>query len=440
MSDRLTFDGFRWGTATSAHQVECHLDNDWSVWEEQPGKIVDGTTSNASCGWWEGRYAEDFAWAQEMCNNSLRLSIEWSRIEPQQGQFNGEAVARYRAMLQSARDHGLEPMVTLLHFTVPRWVAAQGGWANPATIGHFERFVRHAVPQLGDLVDLWCTINEPNVYAVQSYLIGLWPPQHRSITETGRVLKNLLLAHAHAYLAIHELQSEARVGLAQHIRVFDPLNPRSFLDRWFTRLYDRLFNDLVLIFPSQGVIGFPLGFHEKVLEAYDTQDFIGLNHYSRDMISFDIRNPAILFTRRQAMPGAEYSMEGWGEVYPEGLYRSLKWLAAYNKPIYITEFGIPDNKDAQRPRMLLTHLAAAHRALSEGVPVKGAYFWSLVDNFEWADGFAARFGLVGLDVANGQRTLKPSGELYREICCQGAITREMVERYAPEAMAEVFPN
>jgi beta-glucosidase len=158
------------------------------------------------------------------------------------------------------------------------------------------------------------------------------------------------------------------------------------------------------------------------------------------MVSLDLGQPGLLFGRRQAKPGAEFSMEGWGEVYPEGLYRLLKRLQRYGKPIYITETGIPDNTDAQRPRFLLTHLAAVHRAISEGVPVKGFYFWSLVDNFEWAEGFTARFGLIGLDLESGARTLKRSGQVFGEIVRAGGITPELVGQYAPEVKGQIFSS
>jgi beta-glucosidase len=440
-TDSLRFPpDFRWGTGTAAHQVEGQQANDWSDWERIPGKIRDGSDSSRTCDWWSGRYLEDFDWARTMSQNALRLSIEWSRIEPREGEWDSAAISRYREILHALRERGIEPMVTLFHFTSPLWVARQGGWENEATVHHFERLAVKATEELGDLVDVWCTINEPSVYAVYSYLLGIWPPQGASFLRAIRVLRYQLRAHALAYRAIHRLQPSAKVGLAQHLRVFDPFRPGSALDRWAANLQDRVFNQLALDLPAEGVLGFPLGLKTKVPEAVDSQDYIGLNYYSRDMVAFDIRNPGLLCTRRFPMPGAEFSMEGWGEIYPDGLYRLLKRLEPYGKPIYVTETGVPDNDDSKRPKMILTHLAAAHRALTEGVPVKGFYFWSLVDNFEWAEGFSARFGLVGLDVATGQRTLKGSGKLYGEICKAGAITLNMVERYAPEVRAQLFPH
>jgi beta-glucosidase len=432
-SDLLRFpDDFRWGTATAAHQVEGQLTNDWAAWEQMPGKIKDGTDSSRSCQWWSGRYVEDFDLAQSVSHNALRLSVEWSRIEPREGDWDHTAVARYREMLHALRQRGIEPMVTLFHFTNPLWLMEKGGWENEAAVGLFERFCAKVVGELGDLVDLWCTINEPSVYAIYSYLLGLWPPQKGEFVPTIRVLRHQLLAHARAYRTIHRLQPDARVGLAQHIRLFDPFRPGSMLDRWAAKLQDHLFNRLVLDPPADGVLRFPLGLNANIPELADSQDYVGVNYYSRDMAAFDITQPGLLFTRRFAKPGADFSMEGWGEIYPEGLYRVLKRVQSYGKPIYVTEVGIPDNDDSKRPQFLLTHLAAVHRAWSEGVPVKGVYFWSLVDNFEWAEGFSARFGLIHLDLETGQRVMKRSGQLYGEISRAGSITEEMLERHAPD--------
>jgi beta-glucosidase len=424
--------GFRWGTASSAHQVEGQLTNDWSVWERIPGKIRDGTDSSRSCQWWSGRYAEDFDLAQSMGQNALRLSVEWSRIEPQEGEWDRAAIARYREMLGALRQRGIEPMVTLFHFTSPLWLSEMGGWENEAAVGLFERFCTKVADGLGDLVDLWCTINEPSVYAIYSYLLGLWPPQKGDILATRRVLRHQLRAHALAYRAIHRLQPNARVGLAQHIRVFDPFRPGFVLDRWAARLQDHMFNGLVLDPPADGVLRFPLGWNASMPELADSQDYVGVNYYSRDMAAFDITQPGMLFTRRFPMPGTDFSMEGWGEIYPEGLYRVLRRVQAYGKPVYVTEVGIPDNDDSKRPSFLLTHLAAVHRAWSKGVPVKGFYFWSLVDNFEWAEGFSARFGLIRLDLETGRRVVKRSGQLYGEISRARSISVEMLERHAPD--------
>jgi len=432
---------FRWGTATAAHQVEGQpADNDWWAWEQMSGKVKDGTNAGRACEWWAGRYVEDFDLAQAMGQNALRMSVDWSRVEPREGEWDAQALARYREMFSALRSRGIEPLVTLFHFVSPSWLVQKGGWESESAIRSFERFATKVVEACGDLVDFWCTINEPNVYAVESYLLGLWPPEKRDMQACFRVIRNQLVAHAFAYRAIHRLQPRARVGLAQHLRVFDPLKPDSSLDRWAAGVQDRLFNEVALAPPVDGVLRFPLGLGTRIPELVDSQDYIGLNYYYRDMVSFDISQPGALFGRRLLTPGSKWSLEGWGEVYPEGLYRFLKRLQRYGKPIYVTESGIPDNNDAMRPEMLLTHLAATHRALSEGVPVKGYYVWSLVDNFEWKEGFGARFGLIDLDLQTGRRTMRRSGTLYGEISKAGAVSADMVARYAPELSSRLFPQ
>ena len=225
-SDRLEFPpGFLWGTATSAHQVEGeNTNNDWWAFEQQPGAIWRGHRSGAACGWW--RDAErDFDLMATLGQNTHRLSVEWSRIEPEEGVFDPAALARYGEMLAGLRRRGIEPMVTLHHFTTPLWMARQGGWLNPLILPRFERFVRHTVAALSDQVQLWCTINEPEVYAAEAYLEGIHAPGHRSPVEMLRVLRHMLLAHAAAYRAIHEVQPDAQAGLVHNQRLFDPARP-----------------------------------------------------------------------------------------------------------------------------------------------------------------------------------------------------------------------
>ena len=432
--------GFLWGTATSSHQVEGNnTNNDWWEWEKGTGHIRDGHRSELACDWWN-HAEQDFDLAQEMGQNAHRLSLEWSRIEPQEGEWDDDAMARYRQMLAGLRERGLEPMVTLHHFTNPLWLVEKGGWETEAVVPLFERYATKVAEELGDLVELWSVLNEPNVYAILSYAGGRWPPGKQNLLLAFRVLSNMLLAHGQAYQAIHRLQPRAKVGIAHAVRVFDPARPNSRLDRWAASIPDRIFNQLVLTALTEGVLAFPLTLNRKVPDLVDSADFLGVNYYTRDMVAFDASRPHELFGRRFYTEGAEMGDGGYSEVYPEGLYRLLKRLATYGKPIYITENGLPDEDDDQRPRFILTHLAAVHRAMEEGVPVKGYFHWSLVDNFEWAEGWTLRFGLIALDVETQERTVRRSGQLYGEICQAGAITQDMVRRYAPEMLDKIFPS
>jgi beta-glucosidase len=402
---------FLWGTATSSYQVEGNnKNNDWWEWEKEPGHIRDGHRSGLACDWWN-RAEKDFDLAREMGQNAHRLSLEWSRIEPQEREWDEDAIARYRRMLLGLRERGLEPMVTLHHFTNPLWLMEKGGWETEAVVPLFERYVTKVAEELGDLVELWCVLNEPNIYAMLSYVDGRWPPGKRNLLLAFRVLRNMLLAHGRAYRVIHRLRPRARVGIAHAMRVFDPAKPNSLLDRLAAWIPDYIFNRLILTALTEGMLAFPLALNRKVPDLVNSADFLGINYYSRDMVAFDVSRPRDLFGRRFHAEGAEMSDGGYGEVYPEGLYQLLKRLAAYGKPIYVTENGLPDEDDDQRPRFILTHLAALHRAIEEGVPVKGYFHWSLVDNFEWAEGWTLRFGLIALDVETQERTVRRSGQL-----------------------------
>lgn len=417
--------GFLWGTATSAHQVEGGNHNQWTEWERQPGRIWHSGRSGDACDWW--RDAEsDFDRAAALGQNAHRLSIEWSRIEPAEGRFDAAAVGRYRQMLEALRARGIEPMVTLHHFTDPLWLAADGGWLDARTPARFARFVEYAVSALGDLCSLWCTINEPVIFATQGYLNGEFPPGLRDIGATLRVVRNLLLGHAAAATAIRRVSPRHKVGLVHHVRPLDPAS-LSPLDHAIARLYDYLFNTVVILALRTGRIPPPLASGLRFTPGLaNSSDFFGLNYYTREHVAFDRRAASALFGRHFTPPSALQSDAGkagatYGEIYPHGLYRALRRVGRLGVPIYITETGLPDADDDVRPQFLLDHLAAVHHAVEAGVDVRGFFVWSLVDNFEWAEGWGLRFGLYALDEHTQQRTLRPSGALYAAIARANAI-------------------
>jgi beta-glucosidase len=221
-------DGFRWGAATAAHQNEGNnCNNNWSEWEQTQGRIWHGEVCGASTNWWNLEVAaQDFDRAADLGMNSLRISVEWSRIEPEPGAFSAEALAHYAEMIRLLRQRNLEPMVTLHHFTDPLWLVREGAWENPVVADYFARFTARVVDALGSEVNLWCTINEPVVYAFMGFKEGLFPPGGASLPRAIKVLRNMLLAHGRAYRTIHRLQNDACVGLAHHLRYFLPANPR----------------------------------------------------------------------------------------------------------------------------------------------------------------------------------------------------------------------
>jgi beta-glucosidase len=430
---------FRWGTATAAHQVEGqNTGNDWWAWEQQPGRILRGDKSGKACDWWGGRWKEDLDRAAAGGQTAHRFSIEWSRIEPEPGRWDGAALDFYRGMLAGMRERGLEPMVTLHHFTNPLWLAEKGGWENEEVVPRFEAFVRKAVSALKDRCDFWCTINEPNVYAYCAFASREFPPGKQDMGAALRVMRNQILAHAAAYHAIHEIQPEARAGIAIHYRGMTPhsANP---LDGAVARLQSRIFNDLIPLAIHDGRLRFPLG-RERLPRAAGTQDYIGLNYYSSDDVSFDLRRPGDLFAHRYYPQGADLSDVGWNANIPEGMGRAIRWAAAFGVPIHITENGIEDDADRIRPRYLIQHLHQVWKAVNTGTPIGSYYHWSLVDNFEWERGWTQRFGLWAIDPQTQERTQRASGKLYDEICRENGITADMVRRYAPEIYDRLFPG
>lgn len=422
MTPRRFPPGFLWGTASSAHQHEGgNTNNQWWAWEQQPGKIWHGDRSGDACGWWRDA-TPDFDRAAALGLNAHRLSIEWSRIEPQNGVFDEAAIARYRELLESLRQRGLTPMVTLHHFTNPLWLEAQGGWLNRRTPARFARFVAYALSRLGDLCQLWCTINEPTVYVGMSYLQGLWPPGLRSLPLARRVLTMLLRGHAAAANEIHRAGSEHRVGLVHNFHIVTRGTTRLW-DGLTARVADGVINGIVLYALRTGRIG-PGG--RSIRGLKHSCDFFGLNYYARSWIVFEPRAAGWTFSRSYIPAHVEQSDrnargEAYGEIYPAGLGHALSRIHQLGLPIYITETGLPDHDDDQRPQFLINHLAEVHRALEQGIDVRGVFVWSLVDNFEWSDGWDLRFGLYALNERSGERRLRPSGALYSIIARANAL-------------------
>jgi beta-glucosidase len=438
-------DGFLWGTASSSYQSEGgNTNNQWYRWEQQ-GHILSGEQCGDASKWWE-MAEEDFERAEQMENNALRLSLEWSRIEPSEGQWDTIALERYRAMLIDLRERHMTPVVTLHHFTDPLWFAERGGFAHEDNLRFFTRYVSHVVTALRDLCSFWVTINEPNVYAIQGYQLGVFPPGEQDPLRSLRVLRNLIAGHVEAFYTIRELQPQAQIGYCLHYRLLDPASPLSPLDRSVARLQESLFNWSALHASETGRFTFPSNMLLSVIpRAIGARDYHGINYYTRDLVRFDPATPAEVFGHRFVRPGAISSDPGldesFGEIYPGGLYRILKTVykrTRGNKPLYITENGVSDGSDNRRPRAILEHLAMVHRALREGIPLRGYFHWTLVDNFEWNNGWYVRFGLIELDPQTQQRIPRRSASMFGEICRANAITEAIVDRYAPEAADTIF--
>jgi beta-glucosidase len=295
------------------------------------------------------------------------------------------------------------------------------------------------VDALKDYVSLWCTLNEPNVFAYSGYLDGIWPPGKKDIGALFRVSVNLMKAHAAAYHDIHSIQPQAQVGMAINYRSLVPAKPWFPPDRWMSRIASFSFNDIFPCAAQDGIVRF-LHRRQRVSEVKGTQDFIGLNYYTRDYVAFNLLKVKELFMRRFFRPEALKSSSGFFANEPDGMFEALKWCLQFKLPIIVTENGIEDPDDRLRPRYLAEHLREVWRAVNFNWPVKGYFHWSLVDNFEWERGWTQRFGLWKLDEQTQARTKRPSADFYAEICRENGLSADMVARYAPDAFAAMFPN
>jgi beta-glucosidase len=412
--------GFLWGVATSSHQVEGgNLNNQWSAWE-QKGRIKSGDHVGLACDWWRNA-EQDFDRAKELGINALRLSLEWSGIEPEEGRWDPAALERYRSMLMALRDRGMRPFVTLHHFTNPLWLEAKSAFLATDSVRLFERYARRVVENLGDLCTDWSTFNEPNVYASLGYFLGEFPPGRRGhFIQAARVTRNLCLAHAAAYRTLHSLQPNANVGWAQHFVVFKPRRRKSAIDRWLAEFVDRRFNDNFAEGILEGRAPFPLNkFGDRLEEVKGTFDYMGINYYSRLRAGLALDSPRTLFFQLTVPPHKPQGDSGvevpYGEAYPKGLRRAASRFASYNKPIYILENGVPDRDDRIRPWLMKRAVKQMRKLLADGVDLRGYFHWSLTDNFEWNEGWHLRFGLIELDPQTQARKPRPSAELYADI-------------------------
>jgi beta-glucosidase len=401
---------FLWGAATSAHQVEGGTHNQWSVWELENAKAKAAQAEYQYQDYpsWERikqdaktpinyvsgrlgdhyhRYAEDFDYLTKMNMNAYRFSIEWSRIEPKEGSWNAEAINHYKEYIAELKRRNIEPIMTLLHFTLPTWFADKGGFEHRANIKYFVRFAERAVAELGKGVKFIITINEPEVYGVASYFHQDWPPANPSLWKTLRVVHNQIAAHKKAYRAIKAINPRFKVSIAKNSVYFYP-GDTAWLSRASASVMQWLEDDYVL---------------RKVRR---TTDFLGLNYYqSARVFGYRIHNSE----------KAEYTDVDWMMSPGDIEYVLQRWHRHYDKPILITENGLADATDELRQEWIKATIVAIQRAMGDGVTVFGYLHWSLLDNFEWAYGRWPRFGLVEIDYATGDRRLRPSAAWFGRV-------------------------
>ena len=418
-------EGFLWGAATAAHQVEGGQHNDWSAWEPSvadelaagaakrlrgnlvpdwpgmekvagdPQGYISGTAADHY-----NRYVEDLDLLQSIGCNAYRFSVEWSRIEPKPGQYDQAALDHYKRVVSELRKRRMTPLVTLHHFSNPDWLENLGGWHGPNLIDYFGRFVETVAQSIGRDVNLWCTINEPGSYLFMRYLGGgIWPNwPHLSFNplQGYAYMRNVTKAHRVARQAIKAVNPDAQLGLAHGFIDFQLARRDPF--SWVGRQLLRYIPDGYLLRRLRGDV-----------------DYIGVNYYVRGLIKVGFGAPRSWLT---VWDGQESRSDmGWG-IYPDGLYHVTQQLKQYNVPLIITENGIPDANDAKRASFITDHVAAIDRSVADGANVRGYFYWSLLDNFEWSEGFWPRFGLVSVDRSSQARTVRPSARVYGELIRQ----------------------
>lgn len=408
--------GFLLGTATAAHQIEGgNVYNDWAAFENEPGRIKHGDKSGRACDSWN-LVDEDIRLMKELGANSYRFSIEWSRLEPVEGRYDEAAWAHYAEQIRKLKAAGITPMVTLLHFTLPQWLAQRGGAIAPDFPDKFGAFSAEAAKRFGAEVDLWCTINEPNVVMYQGYVLGIFPPGKKSNEEAARAFAGLVRAHAASAKALRQHAPRAKIGVAinlvelqpkQRWNLFDWISSRMAVNAFNWAFYDSIRAGRIVF----GAPGFP-SLDEPLEGLAGSADFFGANYYRRDLLHFAPSAPGMV--ENSAGPGPKNDL-GW-EIYPEGLLSILREAhQRYQLPIYITENGIADTDGDLRADYLRRHFYAVSVALQEGIPVRGYFHWSLLDNFEWAEGFEPRFGLYQTNYSTLARTPSPGVAAFQQI-------------------------
>lgn len=398
---------FLWGGSTASHQVEGGTYNQWTVWELENAarlaKEAENSTRYLSPVWDEikdeatnpenyisgkgvehyERYEEDFELLLKLNLNAFRFGIEWSRIEPEEGKWDSHAIEHYRVYILELRRLGIKPVMNIWHWTLPVWFTDKGGFEHGRNLSHWRRFVEKVAHEYGDLLEYVITLNEPNVYTTHSYLMGFWPPAQKKIFKAGMVYYNLVRAHRQAYGILKDKNPDLQIGIAAQLANIQAKRPRNIFDVIVTQIMRYAWNWWFL------------------RRTRHHQDFIGLNYYFTDYYKL----------HKRENPKVPLNDLGW-YMEPEGLYPLLlRTWTHFKKPIFVSENGLADQGDDYRRWWIEETIVAMQRALSEGVELKGYFHWSLLDNFEWAQGWWPKFGLVAVDRKNGmKRTIRPSAE------------------------------
>lgn len=374
---------FLFGAALSAHQVEGNnVHSNW--WHAEQNGFVPPSGIAADH---YHQFDSDFAMGRKLGLNAMRISLEWSRLQPKEGVWDKREVEHYHHVFRSLRHRGFIPMVTLFHWTMPQWLLEKGGFETYYGLRAFRKFVRGVASEFGKECQLWITINEPEVFAFESYFFGKHPPFGKSLWRAWKVYRNLIKAHFDAHKILKLYIPHVRVGVAKNVAYHLP-HSKSILDRLVVWIANKFGNEC---------------FIEKTKH---TLDFIGLNYYFTHRLKFSLLKG--FENMNEKFPMSEMGTK----TFPQGLYYLLRRFQKYDKPLYVTENGIANAHDKMREQFIREHIKAVHQARQEGVQIKGYFYWSLIDTYEFRDGFDRKFGLAEVNYSNLKRTPRISAQLF----------------------------
>lgn len=430
---------FAWGVSTAAFQIEGACSDSGkgvSIWDEftaRKGKVRNGDNAGLACDFYH-RYKDDIDLIKQLHISNFRFSIAWTRILPNgDGEINQQGIDYYNGVIDYCMEQGIEPWVTLYHWDLPQKLEQQGGWTNRKIIDWFTNFTTVCAQNFGDRVKHWMVMNEPAVFTGAGYFLGIHAPGRTGLRNFLPAIHHVVLSIVSSAKKLREILPGANIGTTFSCSHIEPYSQKPRDIKAATRA-DALINRL-FIEPLLGM-GYPdkdvpvLKDIAKYRQPGDEQlmsfdfDFIGIQNYTREVVRFSVFTPYIYAKLVKAdKRNVPLTQMGW-EVYPSAIYQVLKKFAAYNKqmPIYVTENGaaftdvFTDGQinDTQRVEYLKTHIAQVLKARQEGCNIKGYFVWTLTDNFEWAEGYHPRFGLIYVDFATQQRVVKASGHWYAD--------------------------
>lgn len=419
---------FMWGTATSSHQVEGNnSNNNWWKWEHTYDKFGNPKVKNGDNGMracmHQKYYKEDIQLMKKLNVNTYRFSIEWSKIEPQQ-QYNDSSyyyannpnLVFYDNLINELIKNGIEPIITLHHFTNPIWFDNIGSFEKDENIQYFENFCEKIFTRYKSKIKYWCIFNEPIVYCFHGYLTGLFPPGKHNLSKSVNVLFQIYKYYVHTYKVLRNLDPEKKClfGIAHNFTLFEPWNPNSRIDKYISGVCHKYWNETFINFFKTGHFDFnylPFVKVNKFIEdAPKTLDFVGINYYTRLYSSFSSKNKYLIDLKKSPV---EHDTKMPFTMYPEGLMKVFKLANELGKNMIVTENGISTDDEDLRQLFLYQHISVLIQALQKGYNIKGYMYWSLLDNFEWCEGYTQHFGLHSYDKLTYDRKIKPAGKLYK---------------------------